>query len=59
MGEFPERETDAFIPTAGHTEMDEIRGAEKAARKAYSDTTTELQRLRNEEVRHFRMSCRT
>jgi hypothetical protein len=33
--------------------MDEIRGAEKAMRKAYSYTVTESQRLRNEEVRHL------
>jgi hypothetical protein len=36
--------------------MDEIRGAEKVARKVYSYTLTELQRLRNEEVRHLRKS---
>ncbi len=33
--------------------MDEIRGAEKATRKAYSDMLTELERLHNEEVRQF------
>lgn len=36
--------------------MDEIRGAERVARKMYSYTLTEIQRLRNEEVRHLRKS---
>ncbi len=36
------------------TETDEIRGAEKAARKTYSYTVTETQRLRNEEARRLR-----
>ena len=35
------------------TEVDEIRGAGKAPKKAYSDTVTESQGPRNEEVRHF------
>lgn len=34
--------------------MDEIQGVEKATRKTYSYMLTELQRLRNKEVRHLR-----
>jgi hypothetical protein len=34
--------------------MDEIRGAGKAVRKAYSYTVTESQGPRNKEVRHLR-----
>ena len=40
----------------GLRQMDEIRDAEKAMRKAYSHMLTESQRLRNEEVRHLRES---
>lgn len=38
---------------AGLTEMDEIRDAEKVVKEMYSYILTELQRLRNEEVRHL------
>ncbi len=38
----------------GHPKMDEIRGAEKATRKAYSYMVTESQGTRNKEVRHLR-----
>jgi methionyl-tRNA formyltransferase len=40
----------------GLRKMDEIRDTGKAAKEAYSDTVTEAQGPRNEEVRHFRKS---
>jgi hypothetical protein len=43
----------AGIFLLGPTQIDEIRGAEKATRKTYSYTVTESQRLRNKEVRYL------
>jgi hypothetical protein len=40
----------------GLTQMDEIRGAGKATKEAYSYTLTEVQGPRNKEVRHLRKS---